>query len=88
MHLAGQRFARVKVAEMRLYRADAVSSGRVTRDLYGALREPIDIARDEFRNRFMAACPSMVDYLHLELIRSLAHEDVELLGPEYPGPII
>lgn len=88
VHLAAQRFARVRVAEMRLYRADAVSAGRVARDLYAALREPIDIARDEFRSRFMTACSSMVDYLHLELIRSLAHEDVELLGPEYSGPMV
>lgn len=88
VHLAAQRFARVKVAELRLHRADAVSAGRRARNLYAALKEPIDAAREDFRNRFTAACPSMVDYLHLELIRSLAHEDVELLGPDYPGPIV
>jgi hypothetical protein len=88
VHLAAQRSARVKVAELSLYRADAVSAGRMARNLYAALKEPIDAAREEFRNKFTAACPSMVDYLHLELIRSLAHEDAELLGPDYAGPIV
>jgi hypothetical protein len=30
----------------------------------------------------------MVDYLHLEILRSLAHDDDRLLGPEYPGPMV
>ena len=29
----------------------------------------------------------MVDYLHLELIRSLARENSRLMGQNYPGPI-
>jgi len=29
----------------------------------------------------------MVDYLHLEIIRSLARENSRLLGGNYPGPI-
>jgi hypothetical protein len=28
-----------------------------------------------------------VDYLHLELVRTLANDEVELLGQEYPGPL-
>jgi hypothetical protein len=38
LHLAAQRFARLHVAEMRLYRIDAVRSGRARLDLYDALR--------------------------------------------------
>ena len=87
MHLGAQRFARVHVAELRLYRAAAVQTGRTQRDLYGALRQPIDAARARFREKFFAACPSMVDYLHLELLRTLANDDSELLGKEYPGPM-
>jgi hypothetical protein len=30
----------------------------------------------------------MVDYLHLELIRTLANDDAELLGKDYPGPMV
>ena len=88
MHLRAQRFARVKAAEIRLYHADVVQASRARRDLYEALRQPIDDARHAFRERFFAACPSMVDYLNLELTRTLANEDPELLGSTYPGPLV
>jgi len=87
VHLRAQRFARVQVAEIRLYHADAVQSGRMRRDLYDALRQPIDSAREAFRARFFH-CSSMVDYLDLELTRTLANEDQELLGQSYPGPLL
>ena len=88
VHLKAQRFARVHAAEMRLHEAQAVQSGRTRRDLYGALREPIDAARAKFREAFFLTCPSMVDYLHLELMRTLANDDAELLGKDYPGPLV
>ncbi len=87
VHLRAQRFARVQAAEMRLFETDAVQSGRVKRDLYQALRQRIDAARDAFR-KFFTECPSMVDYLHLEILRTLANDDAELLGKEYPGPMV
>jgi len=87
-HLRAQRFARVRVAQMRLSQADAVQAGRDRRDLYAGLREPIDAARLEFREKFFTPCPGMVDYLHLELVRTLANDDAELLGPDYPGPMV
>ena len=89
LHLRAQRFARVQVAEMRLFETDAVQTGRSRRDLYDALRTRIDAARDSFRKSFfIASCPSMVDYLHLELVRTLANDDPELLGNGYPGPMV
>lgn len=88
VHLRAQRFARVEVAEMRLFATDAVHSGREHRDLYDALRERIDESRAAFRNQFFATCPSMVDYLHLEMLRTLANDDPELLGKNYPGPLV
>jgi hypothetical protein len=87
-HLRAQRYARVQVAEMRLRSAAAVQSGRLRRNLYHALRDPIDAARNAFRKEFFAKCPSMVDYLHLELMRTLANDDADLLGKEYPGPMV
>ena len=87
LHLRAQRFARVQVAEMRLYETEAVQSGRARHDLYGALRERIDRGRDQFRKSFFT-CPSMVDYLHLEVLRTLAHDDPEVLGKDYPGPLL
>lgn len=88
LHLRAQRFARVQVAEMRLFETDAVHSGRSGGDLYGALRKSIDSSREKFRQTFFADCPSMVDYLHLELLRTLAHDNPELLGKNYPGPMV
>lgn len=88
IHLRAQRFARVQVAEMRLYDSETVQGGRAGRNVYGALKQPIDAARDKFRRMFFAGCPSMVDYLHLELVRTLANDDQELLGKDYPGPMV
>jgi len=88
IHLRAQRFARVQVAEMRLFEADAVQSGRAQRNLYEALRKPIDTARETFRNQFFAPCANMVDYFDLELTRTLANDDPDLLGKTYPGPLV
>jgi hypothetical protein len=88
IHLRAQRFARVQAAEMRLYHAEVVQVGRSRRNLYEALRQPIEDARQAFRTRFFAGCPSMVDYLHLELTRTLANDDPDLLGSTYPGPLV
>jgi len=88
IHLRAQRFARVQVAEMRLAGADAVAAGRQRRDLYGALRDRIDGARAAFRKDYFETSTSMVDYLHLELLRTLANDDPELLGKDYPGPLV
>jgi hypothetical protein len=86
-HLRAQRFARVQVAEMRLYQADLVQAGRARANLYETLRKPIETARERFRQTYFSTCPSMVDYLHLELVRTLANDDPESLGKEYPGPM-
>ncbi|MBZ5625435.1 MAG: hypothetical protein LAQ69_43080 [Acidobacteriia bacterium] len=88
VHFRAQRFARVQVAEMRLYQADVVQAGRAGGRLYEELRKPIDRARETFRQTYLSPCPSMVDYLHLELVRTLANDDPELLGKEYPGPMV
>jgi hypothetical protein len=87
LHLRAQRLARVRASEIRLARADAVASGRKQGDLYGALRDEIEGARAEFQRQFMDASPNMVDYLHIELVRTLANDDHALLGPDYPGPL-
>src|SRR5471030_185948 len=87
IHLRAQRFARVQVAEMRLFEAEAVQNGRAQRSLYEALGKSIDAARDIFRKTFFASCASMVDYVDLELTRTLANDNPDLLGKTYPGPL-
>lgn len=87
-HLAAQRIARVRVAEMRLYHADELRQGVFSGDIYGALRPQIDQARKDFLQNCLSKSSSMVDYLHVELLRSLAHDDERLLGSDYPGPMV
>jgi hypothetical protein len=88
LHLQAQRLARVKVAEMRLYRAEQLREGAAAGGIYNALRTEIDSARTAFLQNFLSKSPTMVDYLHLEILRSLAHDDDRLLGEDYPGPMV
>lgn len=78
-----QRFARVEVARILLEQAEAVARGRHRHDLYQTLRQPIDSARARYREQF----DGIHDYLHLEILRTLAREDTALLGRDYPGPL-
>jgi len=88
LHLRAQRFARVQVAEMRLYHPDAVKAGRAQGDLYSALQEAIDSGREAFRQVFVLATPTMVDYFHQELVRTLANDNAAWLGGRYPGRLV
>jgi|GEM_PF-413078 len=88
VHLRAQRFARVQVAELRLYQSERVRQARKDGDIYGVFRKEIDQARQEFRTQFIETCPSMLDYYHMELVRILANEKEMVLGPEYPGPLV
>jgi len=87
-HLRAQRFARVRVAEMRLYKSALVLEGRRAGSLYRLLQTEIDSGRREFGEQFLNSCESMADYFHLELVKTLANDDEALLGEGYPGPSI
>lgn len=88
LHLRAQRFARLRAAEIRLHEADAIQTGRAGGNLYdGSIRTRIDQAREAFRNQFFAGPSTLKDYLHEEFVRTLANGKVELMGPEYPGPL-
>ncbi len=84
LHIRAQRFARTKVAEMQLYKPELCQKGNDSQDVYLYLKHEIDSAREGFRSQFMTI-PTMVDYLHLELVSSLVHGDEFLLGADYPG---
>jgi hypothetical protein len=88
IHLRAQRFARVQVAGLKLFSPDIVKRGRGSKNLYAALQKDIDSSREIFRQTFLAATPTMVDYYHLELLRTLANDDASLLGENYPGPLV
>lgn len=87
LHVRAQRFARVMVAEMQLSRPDACHAGRQQGNLYVFLRQEIDKARATYRTQFMSI-PSMIDYLHIELVRTAAECDEQKLGEEYPGQLV
>ena len=88
LHANARHFARVKTAELLLNRPLDVRAGRRRRALYSALHVEIDSLRTEFAGKFFTRSSNMVDYLHLELIRTLANDDAKLLGTEYPGPML
>ncbi len=86
LHLRAQRFAQVAVARMRVERNAAVRDGQQRADLYSALQPEIDAARAEYRSQFLTGqSKTMVDYLYLELVRSLANDEDRLLGAGFPG---
>lgn len=87
-HLRAQRFARVWVAEIQLYHAAQMKSGRASGDVYAALKAQMDAARQAYRENFLTPTNGTADYLHAEFVRTLANDDAALLGPGYPGPLV
>ncbi len=87
LHIRAQRFSRVTVAEMQISRPEACRAGREKGNLYLFLKNEIEAARNAFRTQFMVI-PSMVDYLHMELVRVAADGDEKRLGADYPGQLI
>ncbi|MCX6609541.1 MAG: hypothetical protein NTW74_01685 [Acidobacteria bacterium] len=88
LHMRAQRFARVQVAEMRLYKDDAVKSGRRDSNIYLRLKGEIDEARERYMSQFLDGQQHMRDYLHGELVETLAIDNPQLMGPDYPGPLV
>jgi hypothetical protein len=86
-HAEAERFARARVAELILYRAGAVKTGRESKRLYATLKEEIDAGRNAFREQFLGSNRSVPDYFDAELVRTLAMGDASLLGEGYPGPL-
>ena len=87
IHIRAQRFSRVSVAEMQLANPEGCRAGRQQSNLYLFLRDEIDRARETYRQQFITI-PSMVDYLHLELVRAAAEGDELKLGADYPGQLV
>jgi hypothetical protein len=85
LHMRAQRFARTQVAEMRLYKDDAVKAGRRDGNIYLRLKEEIDSARERYQAQFLDGQTHMRDYLHAELVETLAIDNPQLMGPDYPG---
>lgn len=83
VHRKAQRFARLLMDEIKLYNQAKVAEGRKHKDLYDRLKEDIDKSRSTFNKRYGSSVAASADYLTSELIRSLAEDDVSLLGPNF-----
>ncbi len=84
MHRKAQRFARLLVDEIKLYNQAKLMEGRKNKDLYDRLKEDIDKSRSTYQKRYGSTVAGPADYFAQELIRSLAEDDVSLLGSNFP----
>ncbi len=83
LHRKAQRFARLLMDEIKLYNQAKVSEGRKNRDLYDRLKEDIEKSRSTYQKRYGNTAAASADYFNQELIRSLAEDDVSLLGSNF-----
>jgi hypothetical protein len=83
VHRKAQRFARLLMDEIKLYNQAKVAEGRKHKDLYDRLKEDIDKSRSTYQKRYGNTVAANADYLSTELVRSLAEDDVSLLGPNF-----
>jgi hypothetical protein len=83
IHKKAQRFARLLVDEIKLYNQAKLIEGRQKKDLYDRLKEDIDKSRSTYQKRYGSTPAAEGDYFTQELIRSLAEDDVSLLGSNF-----
>jgi hypothetical protein len=83
VHRKAQRFARLLVDEIKLYNQAKVAEGRKNKDLYDRLKEDIDKSRATFKKRYGSTAAASVDYLQAELVRSLAEDDISVMGANF-----
>jgi hypothetical protein len=82
-HRKAQRFARLLVDEIKLYNQAKVSEGRKNKDLYDRLKEDIDKSRSTFKKRYGNTVAAGADYFQAELVRSLAEDDISIMGANF-----
>ncbi|HZW92331.1 MAG TPA: hypothetical protein VFF64_05105 [Candidatus Eremiobacteraceae bacterium] len=83
LHRKAQRFARLLVDEIKLYNQAKVAEGRRNKDLYDRLKEDIDKSRGTFQKRYGSTVAASGDYFQHELLRSLAEDDVSIMGSNF-----
>ena len=83
IHRKAQRFARLLMDDIKLYNQAKVSEGRKHKDLYDRLKEDIEKSRATYFKRYGNTAAGAADYFNQELIRSLAEDDVSLLGGNF-----
>lgn len=83
IHRKAQRFARLLMDEIKLYNQAKVAEGRKHKDLYDRLKDDIEKSRATYSKRYGGTAAAAGDYFNTELIRSLAEDDVSILGSHF-----
>ena len=83
VHQKAQRFARLLVDEIKLYNQAKVAEGRTSRNLYDRLREDIDKSKATYDKRYGSTAAASGNYFDRELVRSLAEEDLSVMGSNF-----
>ena len=83
IHSKARRFARLLMDEIKLYNQAKLAEGRKHKDLYDRLKEDIEKSRATYQKRYGNTAAGTADYFNQELIRSLAEDDVSLLGTNF-----
>ena len=82
-HRKAQRFARLLVDEIKLYNQAKVAEGRKHKDLYDRLKEAIEKSRGTYQKRYGNTVASSGNYFQHELVRSLAEDDLSIMGTNF-----
>ncbi len=83
VHRKAQRFARLLVDEIKLYNQAKVAEGRKNKDLYDRLKDTIEKSRATYHKRYGSTVAASANYFQHEIIRSLAEDDVSILGANF-----
>jgi hypothetical protein len=83
VHRKAQRFARLLVDEIKLYNQAKVAEGRKHKDLYDRLKETIEKSRATYQKRYGKTVAASGNYFQNEIIRSLAEDDLSILGANF-----
>jgi hypothetical protein len=83
VHRKAQRFARLLVDEIKLYNQAKVAEGRKNKDLYDRLKDAIEKSRGTYHKRYGHTVAASGNYFQHEIIRSLAEDDLSILGANF-----
>src|SRR5450631_4344890 len=83
VHRKAQRFARLLVDEIKLYNQAKVAEGRKNKDLYDRLKEAIEKSRGTYQKRYGNTVAGSGNYFQHEIIRSLAEDDLSIMGANF-----
>jgi hypothetical protein len=83
VHRKAQRFARLLVDEIKLYNQAKVAEGRKNKDLYDRLKDTIKKSQLTYQKRYGNTAAASGSYFQHEIIRSLAEDDVSIMGANF-----